>query len=372
MQSLLALLRGEPTHTISAPEWLTVLDLAEQEYILPWTAACLSVTARADQHLSERLHEIRRATQISGFFWTSTLKATLTEFHRRAIPVISLKGPWLAERLYGNAALRSYADLDLLVRRSDISRAETLLSEIGFVPAGRRGDYERPWRRGSTAIELHHDVENPLTFDFHIDDVWQRAQPAEFHGVPALLLAPEDERLFLCLHSVRHRFERFSHILDLVFAFRSWPENPAQFAQNPAANHLFAIGARLAARLDPRLAIADPASLSPRDRAALDALADQLWQERLSAPAPRLDWKAKHQFFLSIENRPWRRASARLRHLRILSTRLIEADFAFAARFHLHRTWQVWLLRPVRLLFRLGRASPLPRPAMPQSASHRS
>jgi hypothetical protein len=350
MQSLLTLLRGEPIHGIPPSEWMTALDVAEQENILPWTAACLSATGPWNSQLAVRLHEIRRNTQISAFLWSSTLKTTLAEFHRHGIPVIALKGPWLAERLYGDAALRRYGDLDLLVRRPDISRAEDLLDELGFSPTRRRDDYERPWRRGNITIEVHHDVENPLTFEFRIAEAWQRAQPAEFHGVPAWLLAPQDERLFLCLHGVRHRFERLSHILDLVFAFRSWPESHTQPQRDPAADNLLALAARLAARLDPRLVIPDPPSLRNCDREALNLLAEQLWQQRLLSAAPALTWRAKHQFFLAIETRPWERVLARLRHLRILLTRIIDADFAFAARFHLHRTWQVWLLRPIRLL----------------------
>ncbi|HZZ38463.1 MAG TPA: nucleotidyltransferase family protein [Acidobacteriaceae bacterium] len=350
MQPLLTLLRGESLDGISSAEWMPALDLADRENILPWTAACLSAAGPWSEQLTDRLREIRRNAQISAFLWNSTLKSTLADFHRRGILVIPLKGPWLAERLYGDAALRNYSDLDLLVRRSDISRAEGLLNQLGFLPASRRGDYERTWRRGSITIELHHDVENPLSFDFRIDEVWQRAQPAEFHGVPAWLLAPCDEQLFLCLHSARHRFERLSHILDVVFAFRSWPEMPAHALRTRDADHLLALGARMAARLDPRLAVPDPPSLQQRDRAVLDVLAGRLWQERLLAPVPRLDWRAKCQFFIALESRPWNRLLTRLRHLRILLTRLIDADFAFAARFHLHRTWQVWLLRPIRLL----------------------
>lgn len=360
MQPLLTLLRGEPLDGISSAEWMAALDLAEQENILPWAAACLSAAGPWNSQLAERLHEIRRSTQISAFLWSSTLKSTLAEFHRRGIDVIALKGPWLAQRLYGDASLRNYTDLDILVRQADIARSEDLLNKLGFVPTRRRDDYERPWRRSSVTIELHHDVENPLAFDFRIADVWRRAQPAEFHGVPAWLLAPDDERLFLCLHSARHRFERLSHILDLVFAFRSWPDTSAHLPPDPAADHLLALGARMAARLDPRLTVPDPASLRLRDREAFDALADQLWQERMRAPALRLTWIAKHQFFLAIETRPWQRGCARLRYLRILLTRLIDADFAFAARFRLHRSWQVWLLRPIRLLFKAARAAPLP------------
>jgi len=361
MQSLLALLRGELVHGIPEPEWIAALALAEQENLLPWAAKCLNAAGPWGAHLTERLREVRRNAQISAFLWSSNLKSTLAEFDSHGIPVIALKGPSLAERLYGDVALRNYDDLDLLVRRGDVARTETLLTALGFVPAGRPHDYERQWRRGGILFEVHHDVENPLAFDFGIAGAWLRAQAAEFHGVPVHLLAPADELLFLCLHSVRHRFQRLRHIMDLVLALRAWGESANQPAhRSGAADRLMAIGARMAGRLDPRVVFPDPASLSVRDRQALDALADQLWQERLRAPCAALDWHAKHQFYLALETRPASRGLARLRHGRILFTRLIDADFAFAARFHLRRSWQVWLLRPIRLLLKAGRAAPLP------------
>ena len=116
----------------------------------------------------------------------ATRASSSADFHRRGIPVISLKGPWLAERLYGDAALRSCCDLDLLVHRSDIAAAEDLLTELGFLPSGRRDDYERPFRRGSIKVELHHDVENPLAFDSRVADRgdWPSSERARgFSGI---------------------------------------------------------------------------------------------------------------------------------------------------------------------------------------------
>ena len=40
----------------------------------------------------------------------------------------------------------------------------------------------------------------------------------------------------------------------------------------------------------------------------------------------------------------------RARHARILWARTIDRDYTFAARFGLHREWQVRMLRPMRLL----------------------
>lgn len=357
MQSLLRLLHGHAKiDQLPETEWLTVLDLAQEENILPWTAAALRAQRGSDEgpmpQLAARLDQIHRTAQISSFLWTSTLKSVLAEFHRRSIPVISLKGPWLAERICGDAALKLYADLDLLVRREDIQRAENALTEMSYLPIRRRDDYSRTWRRDSVKIDLHHDVENPLAFDFNINAAWDRAVPAEFHGVSALILDPCDELVFLCFHAARHRFGRLSYAFELARAFRCLgaPAASAAIKRSPLSDRIVAFGRMMAAHFDPQVALSDEALNSVPSRQTLQKLADSLWQEQLSQSAPVLDWSRKHQFFVEIEAPGRNRFRARLRHLRILLTRLIEADFAFAQRFNLHRTWQVWMLRPLRLL----------------------
>jgi hypothetical protein len=365
MQTLLDLMRGElSVPDVTVEERMATLDVAAQENVLPWAASCLrtqtdgSKLERAPE-VDARLQAINREARISAFVWSQTLRSTLAEFHRRRIPVISLKGPWLAQRLYGDAALRLYADLDLLVRQADFVRSEELLSGLGFSAAARRDDYARTWSRGPIILELHDDVENPLAYDFGIEGAWDRAQPAEFDGVPTLLLAPSDELRFLCLHGARHRFERLSHVLDLVFAFRQLasPRSGIQPGRRES-ERMLALGCMMAARLDPYVAEVGARYREVADRGSLENTAERLWQERMLKPAPTLDWRAKHLFLLSIERDGWDRWRARVRYLRILSTRLITADFAFAARFHLYRTWQVWMLRPIRLLLRACRALP--------------
>jgi hypothetical protein len=362
MQTLLDLMRGElKGPNLAAEEWMRVLDVAEEENILPWAASCLRAqTDCGAPEVDASLRETERAARISAFVWSQTLRNTLAEFHRRGVPVISLKGPWLAQRLYGDAALRLYSDLDLLVRRADFARSEEVLSGLGFSPAALRDDYARTWSRGSIILELHDDVENPLAFDFGIERAWDRARLAEFDGVPARLLAPSDELRFLCLHGARHRFERLSHVLDLVLAFRrlNVPQSSTQPERHRESERVLALGCMMAVRLDPQIAEVEACYTAVPDRGSLAKIAGRLWQERMQERAPMLDWRAKHLFLLSIERRGRDRLMARLRHLRILLTRLITVDFEFAANFHLYRTWQVWMLRPVRLLLRACRTLP--------------
>jgi hypothetical protein len=109
----------------------------------------------------------------------------------------------------------------------------------------------------------------------------------------------------------------------------------------------------MATRLAPQIAQLEACYTAIPDRGSLEKTAERLWQERMRRPAPKLDWRTKHVFLLSIERRGWDRLRARAQHLRILLTRLITDDFAFAARFRLYRTWQVRMLRPVRLMLRV-------------------
>ncbi len=362
MHNLLCLLRGqfEECAASSEAEWMETLDLAEEENVAPWTARCMRRSGLAlSPQVTARLAETERKSEFEAFVWASTLRSTLAAFHDRGIDVISLKGPWLAERLYGDTALRSYSDLDLLVRKDDIAAAEAVLQSIGFLPAGRWRDHERPWRRDDLVIELHQDFEHPLAFDFGIAAVWDRARPALFQATPAWLLDPADELLFLCLHGARHRYERLSHVLDLTFAFRSLPvPELARFPRRSAAEGIFALGTRMTLHLEPEIILPAAVSRNAGSRGPVEEIADQLWHEWLEQPAPILNWRMKHRFFVTIEKGRLGRASARLRHLRILLTRVIDLDFAFAGRFHLHRFWQVWLLRPVRILMDSIRASP--------------
>jgi hypothetical protein len=244
----------------------------------------------------------------------------------------------------------------------DVVRSEALLSQRGFVPKRRRDDHERPWYRETVTVDLHHDAEHPLAFDFDVKRAWEHTFLSDFQGVPARLLAPAHELLFLCLHTARHRFARLSHILDLTFAFQKLPlpDTGRGSRRNDEIANLVAFGSMMAVRLDPRCTAQASADCSPRDREQLERLAGRLWLERMTERCPVIDWRAKHDFYLMMESRPHRRFLRGLRHLRILLTRLIDDDFAFAARFHLRQTWQVWLLRPVRILFHVGRAASSP------------
>jgi hypothetical protein len=297
------------------------------------------------------MKEVEREAAITSFYWSSELQGVLRAFARADLATIPLKGPFLAERLYGATALRVSYDLDLLVSKPDLARAEAVMRSLGFVP-GTPDDYHRQWYRKTTTVELHHDVENPLAFNFHVESALLRARPAEFQGQPCRQFAAGDELLYLCLHAVRHRFERLSLIVDLQLAFQKLANGGKAAELRPEVaglGGLLTLGLAMAHRLQPDLAVSFPIPTSPAHTQHLEKLADGLWHRLLAEPGEPLDWRALHAFYLELEPPGRARLGRRLRHLRILLGRVIEPDYTFAARLGFHRTWQVRLLRPLRL-----------------------
>ena len=351
MQCLLGLLNDGPVDLPQdGADFGQAFALAEEEQLLPWVAhICASRVSDASE-LFLQLKTIERDSTIAAFYWTSELTGILHAFEEHGIVIVPLKGPFMAERLYGKASLRVSHDLDLLVSKQYLICSERVLSELGFTP-DTPDDYHRQWSRGHTSVELHHDVVNPLAFDFDVERALQRVQPGTFQGQRCWQLAPLDELVFLCLHGVRHRFERMSLVLDLCLAFQKLDlSTPGAAAPNVEEyGSLLALGLAMARCLRPETTEPPFPVASPAQRRHSEALAEKLWHRLMTQPSQTLDWRALHAFYLEIElprNRPRRR----WRHTQILLGRAIKPDYEFAARFGYSRPWQVRLLRPLRLI----------------------
>jgi hypothetical protein len=116
------------------------------------------------------------------------LDRLLERFAAAAIPVIALKGIYLAKAVYAEPALRPMADMDLLFRVEDLEQAQAVLFALGYT----RPDKERPVgdyvgtgvhlpgfeRDGGRRIEVHMAIESPAApFTIDLDGIWQRARP---------------------------------------------------------------------------------------------------------------------------------------------------------------------------------------------------
>ena len=207
---------------VTDEQWTAVADEAVRQKIAPlaWRRLMLGPARHAipepvQQHLRDLyLRSAFRNTLLLRE--AADIAARLTE---RGLPVLFLKGVHLAADAYAEPALRSMADIDLMVPRDRLAEVDRMFVTWGWGPLPRP-DIEAFCRRyphiaplhkdGSFPVEVHYSIERP-TSPFAIDahDLWDRARPIDLLGVPVRVLSTEDLLLHLCLHaSYHHRFDR--------------------------------------------------------------------------------------------------------------------------------------------------------------------
>jgi len=355
MECVLDVLRGQADRReVALSEWQRAFRIAEEENVLPLflqrlRQSAISIPDPVQDDLSRNESEAAR----TSFWWTSELKGILQALALEAIPVIPLKGPMLADRIYGGVNLRSSRDLDLLVHPQDIPAASSVLEKLEFAKASRVGHHTH-WLRGTTLVELHHDVGNPRVFDFDTALAWKRAKPREFLGQPVWQFASSDELLFLCIHSARHQFEYLSHVIDVALALNSLtPEiDPNDYVHGPAPRlgHLIVLGSAVARLFDPDCKPDIHIHESAEITAHMENVAAKRWSSLLERASPQWTTGDRLRFYFETEAVTSGGLVRCARYSFLIAKTLSDVDFDFAARYGIKHRAMVWILRQLRLL----------------------
>lgn len=224
-------------------EWIAVATLAQHHHMGPLVfkhvaeAGLLPIvptdTAASLKHAYCTALVNNRRAQLD-------LEALLAELRERQVEAIAVKGVALAARHYHTIALRPANDIDLLVRRRDLSRAISALHALGYCPApgmSRRLDF-----RVLRFLEMHYTKANGPTVELHLElvrnqgyqtvlavpQLFARSQPLSVGREVVRYLDPADELRYLSLHcTVQHRFnplyEYWLWNVDLAVLMRSLP-----------------------------------------------------------------------------------------------------------------------------------------------------
>ncbi|MBI2486990.1 MAG: nucleotidyltransferase family protein [Deltaproteobacteria bacterium] len=150
------------------------------------------------------------------------LSGILKAFRENRIKVIVLKGGALAQTVYGNIALRPMSDIDLLIKTEDLSHAEKIMSDLGYLFEGNKPlewyrenhfhlSYFHPEKTILVEIHWHigrasHPSQIAITDTGFIERWWERTRTVEISGMKTLLLCPDDLLVHLSLHFIKHRF----------------------------------------------------------------------------------------------------------------------------------------------------------------------
>jgi hypothetical protein len=141
------------------------------------------------------------------------------------IPVIVVKGASLAVMAYGDASMRTYSDIDLLVDRSDLVRARDFLTSNGYSPYYELADEQRLIRAqhalelsdSRNKVELHWALlSRHLRLDIESEELMGEAVRVDIAGSRIAALAPHHLMLFLCAHGAKHQWMNLRWICDVA------------------------------------------------------------------------------------------------------------------------------------------------------------
>lgn len=206
---------------VTAEEWRKVVDLAHQHKVAPLLYHHIRhLKVALPDELFKELEQAHAQNTFRNMGLYQELNKLLGWLGAENIPVIVLKGAYLANAVYEDVGLRIMSDIDILVKQEDVLRVERELMAWGYLPnpgedVNNQDSYHFRYTltKINCIIEIHWKLlQSYFPFQVDTEELWNRAQPVTLAQIPTLTLSPDDTLLHLCLHIVKHAYKfRIKH-----------------------------------------------------------------------------------------------------------------------------------------------------------------
>ena len=215
-----------------------LMHLAKLHGILPQlyktSQNTLTLFSQEEQkRLTDEYREIMKANLLLTIH-LSTLSKNLEEYH---FPYIAIKGPTLAQTLYGDISMRQFSDIDLLVEEEKLYEISELILSLEYTPVlpltllkrkkflALDNDFSFRHNKTGALLELHwklFPVRHKMPLDFTL--LYRDAQPVMLQNREINALSAEHNLLYLSLHGAKHIFERYEWVYDLHMLISKTPQ----------------------------------------------------------------------------------------------------------------------------------------------------
>ncbi len=186
-------------------------------------------------NFKRRLLQFRQTIEAKNVLVNSQLYELLNEFLIQGIDSLVIKGAFLSNYIYDSISVRDMSDIDILVPKQDALKADKILKDAGYKPemdaitATELSDghyvnsvlYHNSDPSIPVKIHLHWHFLNasiPLyTYSGRVrDEMWNESIEMDFHKTRMRILRPEACLLQLSEHAMKHSFNIFIHITDIM------------------------------------------------------------------------------------------------------------------------------------------------------------
>ncbi len=219
-------------------DWDEVLRLSRYHGLIPNLNRALQALSVSEvpRDVRATLEAEARASAARGRFLTGELFRVLDALRESNIPALPLKGPVLAELLYGDPGARELADLDILVPRADALRAVEVAVSLGYTPKWHASpqffertlrhacDYELVNSRTGHLLEIHWATQPSSGIEpIEIDRAFDATIQVSICGRSVPFFNPETLCLFLSGHGAKHLWLPLKNLVDFARLLDVYP-----------------------------------------------------------------------------------------------------------------------------------------------------
>jgi len=215
----------------------TLIGLANQHGILPLVYKTIKSLPTTHYQLPAKILPEINAQYMSiskrNMLMSAELIRIIQLLEKNSIKAIAFKGPTLSQILYGDITLRQYGDLDVLVKKEDIYKIDTLLKDLGYQRVLKLTPVqEKIYIQNAQDLGFYHS-KNGLLFEMHwsllnedyplkinLDTIWETPQTISINQHKIKTFPTEELLTYLCIHGSKHLWERIEWIKDIDLLIR--------------------------------------------------------------------------------------------------------------------------------------------------------
>ena len=222
----------------------TLIGLANQHGILPLVYKTIKnlqshSSSLNTQHVTlsaEILTELKAhymSISQRNMLMSAELIKIMNLLKENSIEALAFKGPALSQIAYGDITLRQFGDLDILVKKEDIYKIDTLLKARGYqrvlklspvqekVYIQNAQDLGFCHPKSGLHFEMHWSLLNedyPMQID--LGTIWENPQTVKINQQEIKTFPTQELLPYLCIHGSKHLWERIEWIKDIDLLIR--------------------------------------------------------------------------------------------------------------------------------------------------------
>ena len=211
--------------------WDVFLSLVRRHGVFPlvYTLLCRYAAEQMTDDIRAGLKAYYVQTVVQSMRQSAEMVRIGKLLAEHSVTPIVMKGVVLAQSLYGNAALRKSADIDLMVRVEDFDRTDKLIREDGYEctsPGSNLTDRQKSFFRSIGQNYEYYHPQQGIALELHwrsylwtreqTELLWEHCEPVSFMGQTFYSWNDELLLLTLCYHGAHHEWSSLKWTGDIA------------------------------------------------------------------------------------------------------------------------------------------------------------